>query len=333
MSRITRYQESISKHMKNKSCITTLDEIFKTNIYKLTEESDYMVSIILLTVLSSQNRKNKTNLHGYYMGCGIELMMLMCKMMDNKKYYENMFTEEKTKKMTLKISTLINLCLSQNVEYIQTTVSKEKTLKIFHNSLKVLTDKLYDILDDDVVECGDYIKKTDILKYNFVEITKPKDKIMKLKQVNKEHLMKFINRKYCSVCKSAITIGWMLGCGQESYINQLEKMGEYLGIMMKISYDFMNLERDLQTSINYSYNYIINFGLQEAFELFLDNKIKLIENCMILDLYTHTMKEVLDVVEARVDNLLGKTKIDLRSNYTLTNSNTSSLKDKEKKSN
>jgi hypothetical protein len=313
--------------MKNKSCITSLDNSIKDNIYKLVEESDYMISIVLLTVLSSQNRKNKTNLHGYFMGCGIELMMLMCKVLDNKNYYNKEFTEVTAKKMVTKMSTLINICLSQNVEYIQSTVSKEKTLKIFHNSLKILNDKLFNIIDDDIIELGEYIKKTDILKYNFSEITKPKEKIMALKQVNKEQLLHFIKKKYGSVCQSAIIIGWMLGSGNENMIGPLEKMGEYLGFMIKISYDFKNLERDLKTNSDFSYNYIINFGLQDAFELFIDNKTKLIESCMILDLYSNTMKEVLDVVETRVDNLLGKTKADLKSNYTLTNSNSHSSKE------
>jgi hypothetical protein len=254
------------------------------------------------------------------MGCGIELMMLMCKVFDNKPHYVSEFTEQGTRKLITKMSMLVNLCLSQNIEYIQATVSKEKTLKIFHNSLKILNDKLFNILDEDTIETGDPIKKTDLLKYTFKKVEKPKEKIIKLKQVNKQQLMRFINRKYGSVCQSALITGWMLGSGSDNDTPQLERIGEYLGIMMKISYDFQHLERDLETAKTSTNNYIINFGLQDAFELFLDNKTKLIEGCMVLDLYTNTMKEVLDVVEDRMDKLLGQTKADLKSNYTLTTS-------------
>lgn len=331
MSRISRYQESISKYMKNKSCITTLESPLKNNIYKLVEESDYLTPIILLTILSNQNKKNKTQLHGYFMGCGIELLMLLCKVADNREYYNKIFTESLLKKMILKISTLINICLSQNIEYIHSSIPKDKNqkiLKIFHNSVKILNTKIYDIMDEDPLETTDNIKKTDLLKYNFTETGKPKEKIMSLKQINKDQLLNFIKRKYGSVCQTAIIMGWMLGSGNENIIPQLEKMGECLGIMMKISYDFKNLERDLNSSVNYTYNYILNYGLQEAFELFIDNKTKLLELCIIHDLHSNTMKEVLDVTERRVDIMLEKTKADLKSNYTLSNSsNLSNNKD------
>ena len=87
MSRISRYQESINKYMKSKSCINSLDTEMKKEMLDILVDSDYASSIVLLTVLSSQNRKNTLSLHGYYMGCGIELMMVMCKLIDNKNYY------------------------------------------------------------------------------------------------------------------------------------------------------------------------------------------------------------------------------------------------------
>jgi 5'-3' exonuclease len=58
-------------------------------------------------------------------------------------------------------------------------------------------------------------------------------------------------------------------------------------------------------------------GLQEAFELFMEAKTKIIESCITLDLYSNTMKEVLDLIETRIDNLIEKTRPDLKSNYTL----------------
>jgi hypothetical protein len=293
----------------------------KSQIYKIMEDSDYTIPIVLLTVLSSQNRRNKTSLHGYYMGCGIELMSIMCRMLEQRNYYIDTIPENEYNKLFIKLSTLINICLSQNVECIQKLVSKEKTLKMFHDSLKILNEKIFDIMDQNNITLGENIKKTDLLKYDFSKISKPKEKIMSLKQINKDDLLNHINKKYGSVCQASIIIGNLLGCGNEN-MKSLEKMGEYLGIMSKISNDFRNLERDLIASKEFSYNYIINFGIQESFELYMDAKTKIIEYCITLDLYSNTMKEVLDLIETRIDNLLGKTKADLKSNYTLSNMST-----------
>ena len=348
MSRISRYQDSMSKYMKNKSNLTTLENPMKDIMYKLTEDCDYMISIILLTILSSQNRKNKTSLHGYYMGCGIELMMLLAKMSDNTEHYNKRYDETMIRKIIFKISSMANICLAQNIEYIQTTTSKDKTLKIFYQTTRILNEKLANLVDVDKVETGENIKKTDLVKYSFDDIkdikstnnvkkdttcelsllkegtetklTLAKNKLMSIKQAKKEHLMKFIQKKYGSVCQATLTIGWMLGNGNEKTIDSLEKLGLHLANMMKISYDFKNLETDLHEANGYSNNYIINFGIQDGFELFVDSKAKFIEGCMLLDLYTNTMKEVLDVIEISVDALIDKTKSDLKSQYTLTNS-------------
>jgi hypothetical protein len=325
MSRISRYQDSINKYMKTKSCIINLEPVMKKQMLEIIEESDYASSIVLLTVLSSQNRKNKTSLHGYYMGCGIELMMIMCKLIDNREYYLEKYSQEDIQKLILKLSTLVNMCLSQNVECIQKLVSKEKTLKMFHDSLKLLTEKLFNIMNTNNIKLGETIKKTDLVKYTFKTVPKSKDKIMNLKQTDKESLMQFIKDKYISVCQSALLIGYLLGSGTEN-IKYLERMGEYLGIMIKISNDFKNIERDLQVSKDYTYNYVLNYGLQEAFELYMDNKTKLIEGCITCNLYSNTMKEILDVIEGQIDNILGKTKADLKSQYTLSISSSNSLK-------
>lgn len=321
MSRISRYQNSISKYMKTKSCIINLDTTMKTQILDILEDSDYSLPIILLTILSNQNRKNKTSLHGYYMGCGIELMMIISKLIENKTYYITKYSDQEINRIIVKISTLINLCLSQNVECIQKSVSKEKTLKMFHDSIKLLTSKLFDVLITDNIELEDYIKKTDLFKYEF-NINKPKDKILKLKQVKKQDLITFIKKKYGSVCQSALILGYQLGSGSE-IVKQLEKMGEYLGIMVKISNDFKNLERDLNHSKDFTFNYVLNYGLQDSFELFMEAKTNIIETCITFDLYSHTMKEVLDLIESRIDLVLGKTKADLKSNYTITQSSSS----------
>lgn len=317
MSRISRYQDSMNKFIKNKSCITGLEGNIRILINNVMDKSDNMIPIILLTVLNSQSKKNGLLLHGYYMGCGVEMMMMIAKFIDNKKYYKNEYNEASYSRIISRLSTLINISLSQNIEYIQNVLTKEKAIKIFYYTNKLLNNKLFDLMDEEYMEYSDNIKKTDLLKFTFEKIKCPKILITHIKQIKKEHLMNFIQKKYGTVCQIAIIMGWMLGSGDDKTILNLEKLGTSLGIMIKISYDFSNLERDLECAKETSNNYVINFGIQEGFEVFIDNKLKFVEGCMLLDIYTNTVKEVLDVIESKVDLFINNTVPDLKSHYTI----------------
>ena len=326
MSRISRYQDSINKYMKTKSCLNDSSEQnkdketdIKSNIHEIIDGSDYLVPIVLLTVLSCQSRKAKLSLHGYYMSCGIELLMSITKMMDCENRYSK-YNKAQTKKITNKMLTLTNICLSQNIEHVQTFISKEKVLKIFHGSIKYLNQKTYNLIDDIDMVSANNIKKTDLISYSFSNYKQDelKEKIMSLKQFSKEQMKEYITRRFGSVCQISLVIGWLLGNGDDKMIDSLEKLGVHLGNIVKLSHDFKNLEEDLSLATDSSYNYVINCGIQESFELFIDSKTKFIEGCIKYDLYSNTMKEVIDLIEASVDNVINKSSLDLKSSYTLT---------------
>lgn len=317
MSRISRYQDSMNKFIKNKSCITTLDGNIRLLVNNIMDRADNMIPIILLTVLNSQSKKNGYNQHGYYMACGIEMMMTIARIIDNKNFYKGEFSMLSINRIISRLSTLCNICFTQNVEYVQNIITKEKSTKIFYQMNKLLNNKLFDLLDEEIMEYSDNIKKTDLLKFTFEKIKYPKTLITHIKQVKKDNIINYIQKKYGTVCQLAIIMGWIFGGGDEKSINQLEKLGIYLGNLIKISYDFNNLERDLENATEISNNFVINYGIQEGFEFFIENKLKFVEGCMLLDIYTNTVKEILDVIESKVDVFINNTVPDLKSQYTL----------------
>lgn len=317
MSRISRYQDSMNKFIKNKSCITILEGNIRLLINNVMDKADNMIPIILLTVLNSQSKKNGYSQHGYYMACGIEMMMTIAKIIDNKNYYKSEFSAISINRIMYRLSTLVNICLTQNIEYLQNVLTKEKAIKIYYNLNKMLNNKIFDLMDEDFMEYSENIKKTDLLKFTFEKIKSPKTLITHIKQVKKEQLHGYIQKKYGTVCQMALIMGWVLGSGDEKSVISLEKIGIYLGYMIKISYDFNNLERDLENAKEMSNNYVINFGIQESFELFIENKLKFVEGCMLLDIYTNTVKEILDVIESKVDTFINNTVPDLKSHYTI----------------
>jgi len=54
---------------------------------------------------------------------------------------------------------------------------------------------------------------------------------------------------------------------------------------------------------------------RNGYELFLNNKQKFIEESMVQDTYTNTIKEIIDTIENNVDMIFGSTSPDLKSTH------------------
>lgn len=315
MSRISRYQESMGRFIKNKSCINDIqDQSIKNNILEIISEFDHTPSILLLTVFNNRSQKNNMTLHGYYIASSIEIMMVITKLVDNEKKYKKY---DNVNKMIAELTGLINICLSQNIESVQTHYAKERILKIFHKCIRLINKKVVKLLSNKVFDFDNKIKTTDIIKYHFSDIQKVKSKLVKLQRINKISLGNFISDKYGSVCQLALELGWLLGGGEEKNLINLDKIGTYFSMMIKIADDFINLESDIEEAETYSTNYVVNLGFQNAFETFFDNKQKFIEGCITLDIYTNTVKEIVDIIENQIDKIIDKSSPDMKSHYTL----------------
>lgn len=317
MSRISRYQESIKKFIKNRSSIKNLDVKSRNDIYELIEsDGDLFLPIILLTLLNSQSKKERMAIHGYYMACASELMNIVCKINDNvdnyKKYDLNYLYR--------RISSMINICLSENIEYVTNKENKERMLKRMHYLTRIINERINSIYDNHRIETEDIINKTDIHKYKYKNIKDPKSLIKKIKRINQGNLENYINNKYCNISFISCISGWLIGGGddkKEDIINNIEKLSYNLGFILKISYDFKNMENDLLNSKDYTYNYVINNGIQKSFEDYLKYKNNFIKYAVVLDVYSNTMKEIIDVLEIYVDNFIDEIDNDLRSQITI----------------
>jgi geranylgeranyl pyrophosphate synthase len=142
--------------------------------------------------------------------------------------------------------------------------------------------------------------------------------------------MKLIDDKYGSVCKMSLIFVWMLGLGDEKELPELEMMGKHMGIIFKIAYDFANIENDLEHCTDYTYNIVINRGIKESVEIFFDSKARFVEGILKLDIWSTTLKEILDLIEKNIDDALEKTNIDEKYNFSEFSS-TDVLSEKSKK--
>jgi hypothetical protein len=316
MSRISRYQESVSKFVKSKSAYS---EIIKYNNKneKLLNINSHEVSIILLTVfIGLKKKKNFKSHESYHMAAGIDLLLCTIMINDNIHYYNDTFDENKIKNFINQATPYIYECLSKNLETLDNIVEKDKVHKIEGKIFSYFNKKLLYILQNEEIETNQYAHKTDIIKYKFKNEKIIEQKYKNLKITDKETLIDYIDRTYGTVCQCSFVLGWMLGIGEEKTIPNLEKLGIYLGRMIKLTNDFKNLEIDIMHSKNFSYNYIVNFGIHEAFSLFDENKVKFLEGTMLINIYNTTIKEIVDNIEKTFDNCLANSELELKSRYT-----------------
>jgi hypothetical protein len=320
MSRISRYQNSINKFIKEKSILKNISNKSSKIINPLLNDCDYYASVLLLTILSNRAKHNNmNNVHGYHVSAVVEYLILFCKLFDNKHKYKEMYNENKYLFPFMEIMTHFTTCLSMNIETVQNVLTKEKdknVLKMFHNLIKTFDTKINNIINyDSEISYNNPMKRTDVINYKETDNRTIKDKINKMRVANKNDLYKHIESKYGSACQLALVLGWVLGNGDDKSVSILERMGINFGYLVKISFDFENIDFDLNNSDDITNNLLINFGIQEIFELFDTNKQQFIEGCMKLNIYTNTVKEIIDLIEKKVDLVINSSSIDLRSTF------------------
>jgi len=323
MSRVQKYRESLQRFIKDKSCLYSEceDEELNNFIYKKIKDDDLIFSILLLTVMNHNNKKNHIASHGYFFASGTEFFNGILYLLENKKDITTKFGEDKYFKMYNNLYFSINKSFQQNIESVKNPCqSKDNNLvnvilaalNIYNKTFKSL-NKLSDFKFVIVNRgCSGNIMKW-YLKEDNIRI----EKFKKLRRVTKESMNIYIEKKYQLICELSIVLGWIIGGGDLSIISKIKTISKYMAMMYKISIDYKNLDSDLEASgkDNYTSNFVLNFGLEESYSTFLQNKEKFIEESMNYKIYTATIKEIIDTLEYSIDAVVEKSSPDLKSNY------------------
>lgn len=317
MSRISRYQDSVHRFMKHMSCVNDMSPgVIRDGILSNIDTLDHTAGIILLTVLNKRGKKINKTFHGYYMASGMELIEVIISMIDKK---------EKNTEIITEILCHTSYTLTQYIESIQTHFPPEYVLKAYCSMNKFITNKLSLITKHDTFELENPVKINDLAQCNYSNKTITEEyitgKIAGLKQIKSASIMNYVNNKYGSCYQLSLLLGWELSGGDDKIVKILEKIGNSLGMLVKISTDFGSIEHDIlriRTHDTYSTNLIINNGIQNTFELFSDNKQKFIDGCLTTGIYTNTVKEIVDLMEGKIDIIIDNTTLDVKSQYTKT---------------
>ena len=322
MSRIQKYKESLYRFIKEKSCLfefETNDEL-NTYVYNKIKNSDLIFPILLLTIMNNQNKKNRMTMQGYYMASCVEFLTIIFYLVEFKNDVIRDVGEMNYTKMWNNVNLYANKSLQQNLESIKNTYQQmpKEFVDILLNALNTLNGTLqilysYENSNINVSnrQCDNNIVKW-YLKNNDGDLL---NKFKTFKQVTTESLNIYIEKKYTSICDFSIIIGWLMGGGNVKDVPKLKKISKSFSIMYKLAKDFENLDNDIKNSTDYTTNYVLNYGLQNGYEMFLNSKQSFIEDSMVDDMYTNTIKEIVDIIEANVDLIIDQTSPDLKSNY------------------
>ena len=207
------------------------------------------------------------------MASGIDLLMTNIILNDSFDYYEKKYGKTMMKNIIVQFPIHVTNCLVQNIDILEVVAEKEKKTKLHTKLFTYLNTKMLAMTEYKEFVSYTRATKTDITKYKFSDQSTI-NKYKKLNILNKEKLLEYVNNTYGAVCQCAFVLGWLLGLGDEKSIDKLEDLGNELGLMIKLSKDFKNLEKDILSANNTSTNLIVNMGIYECFDLFNQNKIK-----------------------------------------------------------
>jgi len=318
MSRISRYQESIEKFIKNKNKIENFKPDTIKHIKQMLDDSDQLCGIVLSTILNYNTKKTKYKSHGYYLAFAVNLILIYLKILENKS--NNTIDNNIMDLILMDLLTNIYGLINDSCGTLkQDTPEKyEEIVKIILYSNNYFNKHISNILDFSSKLNTKKMIKSDIL--NIKDISENKilvDKLSKMVKLDIVDMKTYIYSKYGTLGKIIFMLGWVLGGGllNPDNIKKLESMGEKFGVIYKLCRDFQNIVSDLKTCSKMSYNMLINCGINESFILFMNTKTEFIEESMALNLYTHTTKEVIDSLEKNIDNCLEKSNIDMKSSY------------------
>jgi hypothetical protein len=284
MSRIERYQDGINNFIMNK---TPIDESIKNKIIS----TDHLLGIIMASIINLNTKKTNYKVHGYYSAAAIDLLLYNIK--------EN----------NLLLLNNIYSLFHTNFDIIKFPTCNDVSVKILKFGLTYLSSQLNIIFNTKIYEEQKRSQKSDLL--NLLNKVKLKD----INIIKKEDFTSFLNDKYGTIGELVFILGWIIGGGEikADFMKELQSMGNKLGLIYKIAIDFENVENDINK--NYIYNSVLNNGIQDSFTLFMDLKIEFLEALFKYNLYTHTIKEVLDLLENKIDLILKKSNIDMKSTY------------------
>ena len=313
-SRIYRYKCSIDKFILCKSPLISISDHNKKCLDSTYKLLDHLIAIFLVTTFHGKTESKNRKFHGYFMACGVDIAMIIVNITDRYYCYKDIIGYEKWANFVPELVAKMYNCLSQNIDSLKLSLPKEEVIRINQQCTDYLSKGIANLTKIPKYTSNKLICKTDFNEYRFKNQA-DKKKYRKLKYMRDDVLYSHIDTKYGFASKMALLFGWLFGMGDLDKISDIEELGRHMGIVFKVAYDFENIEQDLHHCGDYTFNMVINKGIKESYSIYETHKQILIEGILKLKLWSNTIKEILDLIECKVDKGLKCASIDENCEY------------------
>lgn len=338
-SRVNKYQESIEKYiLENQSSPFAnddqADEKFKFVKEKFSESNKFL-SVLLLTIMNSQMKKKKISIPGYSAACGIEIIYLLFKIHDKKVIYEKKY-KNMIGQLIVKLSFYWVKSIKTNLDSLRRKIDSNKSSKtgsskfnkIYSCVMNMITDDIHFFIDrestgiDLKFQSESQKKKSDMSSFYLYKNADLNDKFKKIKLINQEIIKKSVIETICNIGELSAGLGWMLGTGTEKKIPMVKGIGKHFAMIYQLAMDFRSIDDDIieayKSEQKFTYNYVVNCGFQKSYQLYQEHMNHFITEANELELYSGTIKELVEMLDDIVDKCLNNTTPDLKSTFTNT---------------
>lgn len=316
MSRITKYQEQIREFLTNKSFIKNTRETTQKIIINMLDESDHFPGILCLTIINNRCKQGNIKMHGYHLAAGIEALMMVIKVMDNREYYDSVYSYEETSNMIIDVTNWFYDCLAENIKTLKLSNEDKVDVKIITTvmtkCINYSAKRISKIVEQKLFQDYSRMKKTDIFCIDFEE--ESIDNYKGMKRLEKDTMIDNINNTYGMICRLAVCLGWLVGMGDDNNLKELETLADNMGMIIKMHDDFKNYKRDMRFG-EYCSNYIVTHGIKEALILFDKSNIQYAEKSMKTGVETKTCNEIVRVVADFINEVTDNISIDIETEY------------------
>lgn len=334
MSSYNSYKKSLIKYIHKRSCLKTIfSQNFDTKLLdyvtKIIETDDLIIPTIFLTIVNSQNKKYNISMQSYYTASAIIFYCVLVKVVNNRGKIISTNNETFYYNLIINLTLCSTYSINQNMKTIKTTNHKNLLdiyINLMHEHCTHLNQSTLLLpieLQPQIYTNNVIPKNVIIIKKNLITWYGKQDKMVatcveKFIPATTESYSEYINKGYGALCELTFVMGWIQGCGKISDTETIKTVAKKFSLMYKISNDYAKLVGDIYGNEIVSKNYIINHGIQQSYNHYMENKQKFIEKCMTLDIYTNTMKEIVITIDDKINNFINELSPDIMSTMSST---------------
>lgn len=311
MSRLPRYIDSLNKFIDDRSSLNLCTDVDIKNGIK---NVDIIPTILFLTIMNSQHKKKNVTAQGYYAAVSTLILHYIINIIDNGNLDIN--------RLNFVIKELLiytNKSLIQNLENAKKNLGSNELMFIL-GIYNQYIDNQFILNINEITPTNILIStKSDIMNTYIKNHQDEKilsNKFNKLLKVDDQDFKIYMQNKYDSLMEIIFTTSWVIGGGELDKINKLKKVSKHFSYLYKLCNDLSTLEKDILESKNYSKNFVINYGIQNSIEKIFFHKSKFIEGCSSLDIFSNTIKEILNYMEKKISNTIENTSPEIKSTFT-----------------